>query len=236
MKVFEKSFKFKASFVILVVFLCLAIILLIWFIKTSNVKLLSLLGSLFGGLIVAIIQFIIALQDYIQTEKLKELELIRVMYDRNDRNFYGEYISKAKQNISILGVRAKRFFMDFADHRENAPSSAKYLLQKLEQGVDVKILLPNVDFLDTDKKNDFEIVRIHIETIKKKHPNYKLTVKYFEHVSVHSIFIVDDTCIVGPVFPKIDSQYTPGLQLKNISPLAVKYIAYFNDEWENANE
>jgi hypothetical protein len=236
MKIFSKNFKMNASVIIFAVLLCLFIFSLILFKRTEDEKLLSLLGSLVAGIIVAIIQFIIALQDYIQVEKLKELELIKVMYDRDDRTFYEKYINKAKLRVAVMGVTAIRFFNDFADCEPSATKNAKVLLRKLEQNVKVNILLPDFDFLNESKKSDYDKVKQHIKKIKEQLPKCQLEVKYFTHIPSHSIFIIDDTCIVGPVFPNIESKYTPALNLKNTSPLAIKYLTYFNDEWENAHE
>ena len=235
MKIFGKNFRVNASKLILFILVCLATFSFIWFLKTNDVKLFSLFGSIVAGLIVAIIQFIIAFQDYEQGEKLKELELIKVMYDRDDRIFYEGHINKAKREISVMGVTAIRFFNDFADYELSASENAKVLLNKLTQGIKVKVLLPNYGYLKESKRNDFEKVKHHIENIKRQFLGCKLEVKYFEHIPSHSIFIIDDTCIVGPVFPNVESKYTPALHLKNSSPLAIKYITYFNDEWETAN-
>lgn len=236
MKIFEKKYKIKASIFITIFFVIVIFISIILFARTNNNKLLSLLGSMTAGLIVASIQFVISWQDYIQTEKLKELELIKVMYDRDDRTFYEEYIDKAKRKISVMGVTAMRFFTDFADYDPSSTKNAKVLLHKLAQGTKVEILLPNSEFLKDAKKSDFEKVRHHVEKIKNQFPEYKLEVRYFNHIPSHSIFVIDDTSIVGPVFPNIESKYTPALYLKNSSPLAIKYLNYFNDEWNDAHE
>jgi len=236
MKIFGKRYKLTATSIIAITLLLLTFISFVLFRKTDNEKLWSLFGSLVAGLIVAIIQFTIALQDYIQNEKLKELELIKVMYDRDDRIFYEELINKAKLKIAVMGVTAIRFLKDFADYEPSATKNAKVLLDKLSQNIKVEILLPSLENLDEKKKNDFEKVKQHVECIKEQHPNYPLRVKYFDHIPSHSIFIIDDKCIVGPVFLNVESKYTPALFLRNSSPLAIKYINYFNDEWEGAHE
>ena len=237
MKIFGINYKITATLIIGIILLLLTISFLVWFNKTNDVKLLSLLGSLVAGFIIALIQFTIALQENMQIEKLKELELIKVMYDRDDRIFYEKYIDKAKHEIFVMGVTAIRFFYDFADYEPSATKNAKVLLYKLDQGINVKILLPKSEFLEKEsKKNDLDKVKQHIESIKRRFPEYKLEVKYFEHIPSHSIFMVDDTCIVGPVFLNVESKYTPALHLRKSSPLAIKYIAYFNDEWKSAHE
>jgi len=231
MNIFKKNIKITAT---LIIFICLffaTIAVSIWYWNTENIKLSAILGSLFAGLIVAIIQFFIAWQDYEQTEKLKELELIKVLYDRADRIFYEEYIKQSKHKLSMMGVTASRFFNDFADDSPNATSNAKVLLDALMRNVKVRVLLPSSDFVDSNKVQDVEKVKRCVTNIKTKYPNYQLEVKYFKHVAAHSIFSVDDRCIVGPVFPELESKYTPALYLRNSSPIADKYLKYFEDEW-----
>jgi hypothetical protein len=79
-----------------------------------------------------------------------------------------------------------------------------------------------------------ERVKKRVVDIKEKYPNYSLEVKYFNHIPAHSIFNVDDKCIVGPVFPEVESKYTPALFLRNSSPIADKYLKYFEYEWNKA--
>jgi len=234
LKIFGKNFKINASIIILAFLTLFIIISLIFVILTDNRIVLSIFGSLVAGLIVAIIQFVIAWQDYNETEKLSRLELIEIMYNRDDRVLYEKLINKAKREIKIMGVTAIRFLRDFADYDESAPQNAKILLSKLGQGVKINIILPDIKFLPDEKKNDYDKVMHHIKILKQKFQNDEIVVKYFNHNSAHSIFVIDDTCIVGPVFPKIESKNTSALHLKNTSPLAKQYLDYFAEEWKNA--
>jgi hypothetical protein len=71
----------------------------------------------------------------------------------------------------------------------------------------VRILLPTSDFVEENKKQDVDKVKQCVTNIQTTYPNYSLEVKYFKHVAAHSIFNVDDKCIVGPVFPEVESKY-----------------------------
>jgi hypothetical protein len=235
MKIFSKSIRITATSVIIIVLVVLTAITGIWFDNSSDAKTGAILGSLVAGLIVAIIQFIIAWQDYSQTEKLKELELIKVLYNRDDRTFYENYIKKSKRKISLMGVTGSRLFKDFADNSPNATSNAKVLIEALERGVKVKILLPTKDFVEETKIQDIEVVKQQVTIFTAKYPTI-FEVRYFEHVPAHSIFKVDDECIVGPVFPELESKYTPALYLQNTSPVADKYLKYFDNEWERTKQ
>lgn len=234
MNIFKKNIKIRATAIIIVCLFLLTIVVFIWYAKTNDPKLSAILGSLFAGLIVAIIQFIIAWQDYAQTDKLKELELIKILYDRDNRTFYEEYIKQSKRKIDMMGVTASRFFKDFADDSPNATSNAKVLIDALKRKVKVRILLPYSEYVDENKKQDVANVQNQVKAIKEKYPDCLLEVKYFKHVAAHSIFNVDDKCIVGPVFPEVESKYTPALYLRNSSPMANKYLTYFEYEWSRA--
>ena len=236
MNIFKKSIKIRATAIIILGLILATSIVWIWYGRTDDAKLSAILGSLFAGLIVAIIQFVIAWQDYRQVEKLKELELIKILYNRDSRTFYENYVKRSKREINMMGVTASRFFNDFADDSPNATSNAKVLLDALKRNVKVRILLPSSDFVEGNKKQDVAKVKKQIETIKSKYSESSLEVKYFNHVAAHSIFNVDDKCIVGPVFPEVESKYTPALFLRNSSPMADKYLSYFQYEWEKAEE
>lgn len=237
MKIFEKNFKIRVSKLILIALCILLIVAIIIYFLINDPGTMwgAIFGSLIAGIIVAIIQYCIALQDYNQTEKLKELELIEILYNRDTRNRYEAYIKSACSNIDVMGVTASRFFSHFADLDANASEGAKVLVYALEQGVHVRILLPLEEYLpNEEKKNAARIVKGKYEELASRYSNIEL--KYFDHLPAHSIFRIDDTCIVGPVFPEVESKYTPALRLKNTSPVARKYIAYFDSEWENANK
>jgi len=234
MNIFKTNIKIRATVIIIAVLFLATIGVGMWFLISENEKISAILGSLFAGLIVAIIQFVIAWQEYKQTEKLKELELIEVLYNRDSRTFYEEYLRQSKRKINMMGVTASRFFNDFADDSPNATSNAKVLLDALRRNVKVRILLPDSGFVDANKTQDVSKVKQQVADIKSTYSNCSLEVKYFKHVAAHSIFNVDDKCIVGPVFPEVESKYTPALFLRNSSPMADKYLTYFEYEWDRA--
>lgn len=234
MNIFKTNIKIRATFIIIACLILATIVVSIWYGNTNDTKVSAILGSLFAGLIVAIIQFIIAWQDYKQTDKLKELELIKVLYNRDSRTFYEEYIKHSKRKICMMGVTASRFFNDFADNSPNATSNAKVLIDALRRNVKVRILLPDSEFVDENKKQDVDKVKQQVTAIKNKYPNCSLEIRYFKHIPAHSVFNVDDKCIIGPVFPELESKYTPALFLRNSSPMADKYLIYFENEWNKA--
>ena len=209
MNIFGKSVKMTLSKIILIVLLVLLICAIVTYFIIDNPGSIwgALIGSLVAGLIVAIIQYLIAWQDYKQTEKLTELRLIEVLYNRATRSQYEEFIKNANRDLDVMGVTAVRFFNDFADTSVGAPENATVLLKAMERGVRVRVLLPDDKYLPEEKKTDSARVR---EKYKELVPQYPLLeIRYFDHTAAHSIFRIDDTCIIGPVFPNLESRNTP---------------------------
>lgn len=232
---FNKSYKISASVIIIGLLIILTAVSLIGYLAADNSdgKWGGLLGSLTAGLIVAIIQFLIAWQDYAQTEKLKKLKLIEILYNRSARDKYTDYIKNCNRELDVMGVTAVRFFNDFADTSIQAPEDATVLLKALDRKVHVRVLLPSDDYIPELKKIDSAKVR---SIYKELHQYQNLEIRYFNHTAAHSIFRIDDTCIIGPVFPELESRNTPALHVMSSSPMAVNYLDYFESEWENAEK
>lgn len=189
MEIFGKSVKMTISMIILVALIVLLIVTMMIYCRMDNPS--GLWGALFGsfaaGLIVAIIQYLIAWQDYIQTEKLKKLKLKEVLYNRTTRSQYEEY---------------------------------------------VRVLLPTDEFLPEAKRIDSAKVKTKYKELTQRYQN--IEIRYFGHTAAHSIFRIDDSCIIGPVFPLLESRNTPALHVMNSSPMALNYLDYFESEWNQA--
>lgn len=233
-KFFSLNVKIRLSAVIFFSLIVLCAIVFFWYLNGKDPKILAILGSLFAGIIVALIQFLIAWQDYLSTEKLKDLKIKRVLINRDQRDFYEGYVRSAQKNIDMMGVTGIRFMEHFANDDSDAPENSKVLLQAMSKGVNVRILIPKVEFLSQiDDQRNFKSSLVRYQNIASLYPT-KFQVKYFSHVPAHSIFMVDEECIIGPVFPDVSSKFTPALHLLNNSPFAEKYLKYFNDEWKSA--
>lgn len=234
MNIFKRNITISFIWIVIIFIVISCIFLIILYYNTDNQKTLNIIGGLISGLVVAIIQLVIEYKDYMQTEKLDKLKLIKIMYDRDDRSFYENYISSAKHKIDMMGVTGIRFLKDFGDTDSHATSNAKVLLNALDRDVHVRILLPKIEFVGEHKNKDFDEVKKFVDKIKLGGNERKLDVRYFNHIPAHSICNIDDECIVGPIFPAVESKYTPALYLKSTSPVAQEYVKYFEGEWNDA--
>ncbi|MCD6018798.1 MAG: hypothetical protein K0S53_1919 [Bacteroidetes bacterium] len=238
MSVFNKIAKIPAFNIIFIATATCIGVLSYMLYKTDAVaspKQLGIISGLVTGIVIGMFQLLLSYYEYQKIRKFEEMSILDVMINRDERAFYENLIVNSNNRIAVMGVTASRFIEHFADLEANAGEKSKVLLTAMQtRNVRVQLLLPDPCFLDgPDKQTAENKVKAAFQKIKEIHGN-KFEYKYFQHKPAHSIFIVDDKCILGPVFPEISSKHTPAIYLKNSSPFAQKYLEYFNTEWSNA--
>lgn len=196
---------------------------------TSNTKYESLLAGLCTGLLVAVIQFALDYNEHAEIETMKKLGIQKILPYRDDRAYYQQLLAASKRQILVLGNTASRFLEDFA-HPDRADS--RVLFEALARGVSVRILLPAPNVLPDSDRAKAEQSKLKLEGIASLHQN--LQFRYFSHPPVHSIFKVDDDCLVGPIFPHVRSKDSPTIHAYVYSPLVAEYLRYFEREWDAA--
>jgi hypothetical protein len=233
MKILGKQMNIPA-FVAIATILVIAIGItfhLYWNVVT-NPHINGLLGGLLTGLLVMLFQLYLSWYEYRNIKKFLSMGIKDVMPHRDSRDFYEVLIRNSKKRIYVMGVTANRMLDDFADMKATNREEAKVLLTAMSRGVKVQILLPKDQYLKDNLKATAGEVKTAFTAIQNKYPQFEF--RYFDHDPAHSIFIVDNTCIVGPVFPDISSKDTPAIYMEDHSPFAAKYLDYYNTEWAKA--
>ena len=234
-EIFSKKIKLNVLTIIVLGILVIICVCWKWYTMNITSPVGAILSSIIAGLIVALIQLCLSWWDYQMMQKIEKLRLIEILYDRDNRTYYANLIDKSRREIRVMGTTARRFFEHFADMTTGARPNAQVLISALNRGVKVKLLLPSKDYIAFNKIADYKQVSETLNTIKQKYPHAEIEIRYFDHIPAHSIFMVDSECIVGPVFENVESKNTPALHLKNESPFAEKYVAYFEQEWNALN-
>jgi len=195
-----------------------------------NDKITAFLGSFLAGIILVIVQFLFSWREDSQTSKFKDLKIKRILVHRDDRPFYQSLIQNSRNRVQVLGVTAERFMEHFADSSQDSRPESRVLLEALARGVKVSILVPHKDYLkeDADRMRFDRSAQI-FETTKERFNDFEYS--YFFHEPAHSIVVVDDECIIGPVLTGLSSRNTPAIYLSSDSPYAKKYLEYFEREW-----
>lgn len=191
----------------------------------------SIVGGLIAGFIIACTQFLLSWFEYKRNDKLEKIGVIDILTNKYAEDKYRNIIKNLQNKLFIIGNTTHDLLNDFADEA-NSQGEKKVLLSKLATGLDVKILIAKREYLDLKAQTKFDNSKEKIRQLTSRYPNFKI--KFYEHVPTQSIFIFDEECFVGPVFPGKSSRETPALHMKNESAFAKKYIEYFNNEWDKA--
>lgn len=217
----------------LIAFAVLAILSVVMFLLFDEIrypKLAVILGGFSVGFVVAFIQLATSIYEGIELSRYQKLGVKNVLSERSDRAYYKSLIDNATQQIVVVGVTASRFLEDFAS---DSNADTRSLINALSRGVYVKILVPCSEHLEPVDAAKFNHARTIADKLHGQFPDF-FSLKTFDHKPCHSIFLCDSTCIVGPVFKGLDSKFTPAIVLDRESTFAVKYMNYFEKEWDSS--
>lgn len=237
MNVFKQISTIRFSFIVFCFLIVIIVFLLILFIFDilTGPKWSSIIPGLLTGFVIALFQAFLSWYEFIKIDEYNELKIKKILPDRKDSVYYGDLISKAKKEIKMLGVTAERFLNDFAQINQEAPDKEKLLLRALDRCVKVEILIVDKEYLE---KQEHKVSATNAEDrlieLSSTYSNFEYV--YYKHSPTHSIVMIDDECIVGPIFPDIGSRYTPAIHLKQGSKFAEPYVKYFNTEWNKWKE
>jgi len=238
MNIFEKKSSIRYSFIIFSFLISVILLLVTLFIfdVLSGPKWSSIIPGLLTGFVVALFQAGLSWYEIKKIDEFDELKIKKILPYRKDAIYYGDLISKSKSDIKVLGVTAQRFLDDFANQNVMAPEQEKVLLHALDRGVKVEILVADQEFLEeNENKEKAKLAESKLSELSKKYTNL-FEYHYYQHSPTHSIVIIDKECIVGPIFPKVNSKYTPAIHSQVDSTFAVHYVDYFNNEWTQCKE
>ncbi|AEF99785.1 hypothetical protein [Methylomonas methanica] len=229
MKIYEKNI---SLFTVIVIATCLVIaifsIAYFYSVDKTDQAIEAILSGLISGGVIFLIQISMDAYKFKVTDKYRRLGVTDILGNKKERKFYGNLILSTNTDIKMLGKTAKDLLDDFA-HEDSDDEISKALLVAIEKQRKIQFLLAHEDYLDESHKADLKSVKSQLTLLQK---NENFTVKYYNHIPAHSIFIVDNTCIVGPIFTGKSNRETPAIHLERHSQLAKHYEDYFDSEWE----
>lgn len=234
---FKKIFPIK--FIYIIFFVLLLIIFLLSYLLffndfTNSAKGSGIISGLLTGFIIVACQIWLSWYEFRKIDEYNELKIKKILSDRKDPVYYGDIISKAKKEIILQGITALSFLDDFANKNQNGLEKEKVLLKALERKVKVQILIADKSILNSRHKRKAQEAENRLKELSS-YTNFEYRY-YDQHQPTHSIVIIDDECIVGPIFPNVNSRDTPAIHLKRDSQLAKYYEDYFNIEWNECTQ
>jgi hypothetical protein len=201
--------------------------------KNFDSNLLSIFGGLTAGFIIAFTQFLLSWYEHKNYDKFKKLGVIDILSNKYNEQAYSEIIDNTKEKLWVMGNTALDFLNHFAD-QETSVDAKRVLLKILHQGVDVKILIAQKRHHHKESvQQNHDMALPKLELLKQQYPNFKF--EFYDHIPTHSIFIFDNECFIGPIFPDVRGRETPAIKMLTSSLFAKTYLEYFEKEWQLAN-
>lgn len=191
-----------------------------------------IISGLLTGCVLLFVQLVFDLQKSKELSKLKKMRIKSIIPYREGKMFYKLLIEDTSNSIDVAGTTISRFLTDFAHHNR---ADSQSLLHALDHGTNVRFLIPSDEFLcESDMFRVQDTIR-RVNEINAENRKGKISIKRFKHAPAHSLFIADEDCLIGPVFPGISSKDSPAIHTTRKSEFAKPYLDYFKKEWTDAD-
>ncbi|WP_460042455.1 phospholipase D-like domain-containing protein [Pseudomonas sp. S2_H01] len=236
MSEFKRFWKVYSHWFLLVVFFVAFIVLSVSHFTISptiHPRLSSFVGGLAAAFLVATLQFVIQLHEQIKLSKFRYHGVLDFLEERSGKDVYKSIIKTAKKGtkIQLQGVTGNRFLQDFADFNDD---KSRALIEALDRGVTVQILVAHSGFLELDNKPDLLNKTVKLASgLNAKYPN-SFEIKYYKDYPSHNILACGDVCIVGPVFKGKSSKNSPAIIFDRSGSYVSAYLENFNHMWNLA--
>ncbi|MDD3466499.1 MAG: hypothetical protein PHE67_05045 [Campylobacterales bacterium] len=234
MNIFETNTTIPKRWLIVIffiIFITVGILYVFYFNRTTdpnyiNNNIVAITGGLTASCLIAFIQFGLSWYEHKMYDNFKKHGVRDVLPNKYAQAEYGKIIKNVNQRLWIMGNTA----YDLLDH---FTEQSKDLLEILAKKRDVRLLIATKNSLQDERhKRNYDGALGKIEALRKQYQN--LQVKYYDHEPSQSIFIFDNECFLGPIFPDERSRETPCIRMATDSIFAQKYIKYFEREWKEA--
>lgn len=201
---------------------------------TCYPRLSSFIGGLAAAFFVATLQFLIQFHEQIKLSKFRRHGVLDFLEERSGKDVYQKIIKTSRKGtkIQLQGVTGNRFLQDFADFNDER---SRALIEALDRGVSVEILVAHPDFLNTENKPDLlnKTVRLSEELIKRFPSSFEI--KYYKAYPSHNILACGEVCLVGPVFKDKSSKNSPAIIFDRSGSYVSPYLENFSNMWAEAS-
>jgi hypothetical protein len=219
--------------ILVISLLAIASILSYWYynIEDIHVKLLGLVFGIVSGLIVYILTFITLLKPVQDLDRFNKMGIRGLLANRHDQPYYRRLVMNARNEVGVMGASCTRFVNDFLD----VESEDKVLVEALtrHQQLKVRLLIPQEKFMVDDVKARIQSMLPRIAALSKQFGG-RVELRRFADYPRHSLVVVDDDLIAGPIFDDDKSRYAPAVHVAAWTVFAQKYSRYFDAIWDKS--
>ncbi|MFL1455026.1 hypothetical protein ACJO5Y_11325 [Marinobacter sp. GN3S48] len=231
--VYNRYVSVRLSLIVLILLIVsLMVVGYMFFTGDANTKLGSLMGGLTATFVAVLIQFLLAMAHHREIERLKRMGFQDILPHRDDRQrYYAELIRSARKRIDFLGKTANSFLSDFAFSEEGAAPVDRLLLDAMQRGVKVRILVAGLESLPQDKQEQQTKVIARMRELREEYGD-NFEYRYLSSMPGQTYVLADRNCIFGPVLPMESSRLSPAIHADSDSPFLESYFRFFERQWK----
>lgn len=203
-----------------------ALLILLFAVGSWNGKIEAIFSGFIVACLVGIVQILSDLDLYRKNRRIEKTRIVDVIEKRKDEEKYGGLIRQSKKEVLVLGTTCSRFMKDFVDQ-------SSVVSEAISRGVVFKLLIPEDDFLEQEDRGKIKTITLQIYERMSGDQRKFFSIKRFREFPNHSLVVVDDLYIVGPIFRRLKrSEVTPSIVFRARSSVATAYREYFDQLWE----
>jgi hypothetical protein len=217
----------------LVSLLLVMAVMAVWyfFLDDQSVKMMGLVGGIVSALVVSILTFAMTIRPIQQLDRYERMGIKAVLRNRHDKDYYRRIVGEAQKDVRVMGASCTRFIEDFLD----AKSDDRVLVDalRLHRNLTVRLLAPQEQYLAESAKARSRDVDKLLEPLRQEFGD-RIEIRRFPERATHSVVIVDENLIAGPIFKDDKSKYAPAVHLAMSTDFARKYSEHFDDVWQTS--
>lgn len=216
---------------ILVGVVAVTIMMAVWYywIDEQNVKMIGIVGGVVSGLVVAILTSATTVRLVQKVDHYNQMGIKAVLRNRHDKEYYRSLISRAKKDVRVMGASCTQFIEDFLDVK----SDDKVLVEalRINTALRVRLLIPDEQHMAENAKARSQALDEPIKLLKREFKS-RFEIRRFAGQAAHSVVIVDDDLLAGPIFEVDKSKHAPAVHVAMSTDFARKYSEHFDEVWE----
>jgi hypothetical protein len=197
----------------------------------GNSKLVGLVGGIVTGLIVYLATFLTLLRPIQELDRFHRMGIRGLLANRHDQTYYRKLVARSRLRVDVMGASCSRFVRDFLD----VESDDKVLIDALIKHPDLKVrlLIPDDAHMSEETRNRTKDTLAQFAVVQGRFGN-RVELRRFEDEARHSLVIVDNDLVAGPVFDDNRSRHAPAVHVAIETLFGQKYLAYFETVWDAA--
>jgi hypothetical protein len=197
-----------------------------YWLDDQSAKMIGLVGGIVSALVVFSLTFVTTVRPIQQLDRYRRMGIRAVLRNRHDKEYYRKIVANAKKDVRVMGASCTRFIEDFLDVKSDDRVLVTAL--RINSALRVQLLAPQEQYMAESAKARSQEVSKLLDLLKREFGD-RIEMRRFAERAAHSLVIVDDDLVAGPIFEGDKSKYAPAVHVAMWTDFARKYSEHFDE-------